>query len=251
MSLSLADLTDRLYASIALANEPRVYEHWHASELAKCPRAQYFTRQGVPTLTQPTAAKMLRWSAGHLIEEVIRPHLQAIYPDLQSNIRFTSEKMDLTGELDNYSEKEKTIIEIKSVGPRAVKNKRVGETRFHLRDEQPYLGHRYQEHGYVLLLEEAKLPVERIIYVYITLEGLIVIYDEQVDQEIITNINKRLSLLNEATDDNLPPCFCQEDHPLWKSSTQFCDYRAGDMCCDPELLKKKKEPQVSLVKESA
>jgi hypothetical protein len=83
-----------IYQSIHAANEPRVFKHSHASSIAECPRAHYFKRQAVPPVNIPTAAKMLRWQAGHIIEEVLRPHLKKLYPDLKSNQRLTSEELD-------------------------------------------------------------------------------------------------------------------------------------------------------------
>lgn len=220
----------KLYQSISEDNEDRVFEHWHASSMAECPRAHYFKRMAVPSLQTPTAAKMLRWQAGHIIEEVIRPHLKKLYPDLKSNVRITSEKLDLTGEYDNYSKKEKTIFEIKSVHVFAPKNIE--------REGRPYLNHQYQNHAYKLLMEEQKLEVERIVYIYIALDGRIIVLNTEIQQDILDKINKRLDVLKTALETKeLPECFCREDHPLWKSTMQYCDYRGGDKCCSEELLK--------------
>lgn len=236
------ELAIAIYKSIHEANEPRMFKNFHASSIAECPRSHYFKRMGVPPVSQPTAAKMLRWQAGHIIEEVVRPHLQKLYPDLKSNVRLTSKKLDLTGEYDNYSEANKLLIEVKSVSGGAVKRRKVGDDRYHLRDEQPYLGHIYQNHAYVLLLREQGLPVENITFLYVTLDGLIVSYETKVNDSIQANVEKRLKMLNEALKTNkLPACLCREDHPLWNSATRWCDFKGEDECCSPELLTKFKE----------
>lgn len=224
-----------LYKGIHEANEVRVFEHWHASSIGDCPRAHYFKRLGVkPSAPEPSAAKMIRWKAGHLIEEVIRPHLLKLYPDLQSNVRLTSDKLDLTGEYDNYSEKEKTIFEVKSVHNFAFK-KVLGET--HLRDQQPYLGHEYQNHAYVELLREIGKPVEHIVYIYISLDGLIVTYKTDVKPFITSAVQKRLLILSKALMGEVPECLCDDEHPLWKSVMQYCDYSQEDEdCCDVKLM---------------
>jgi hypothetical protein len=179
---------------------------------------------------------MLRWQAGHIIEEVIRPHLLKMYPDLKSNQRLTSKKMDLTGEYDNYSKKEKTIFEIKSVHVFAPK---------HIEHEgKPYLGHEYQNHSYKLLMEEVGLKVEKIVYIYIALDGRILVLNTKVREDILEGLKKRLELLKEALAGKMPPCFCKESHPLWKSTMQYCDYQQeGRRCCSEELLTKKEENQ--------
>lgn len=230
-------LASKIYKSIREANQPRVFEHWHASSIAECPRAHYYKRLGIKPLALPTAAKMLRWQAGHLIEEVVRPHLKNLYPDLVSNERLTSEAMDLTGEYDNYSQKNSLIVEVKSVGPRAVRYKKKDEDRYHLRDDGPYLAHQYQNHAYVLLLGEKNLPVENITYLYVTLEGLLVTYETQVDDSILSNVKKRLSILKMSQEGVLPDCLCKPEHPLWGSCMQFCDYREENECCSEELTK--------------
>lgn len=233
-------LANNLYRLIAEANKPRVMEHFHASSIAECPRAHYFKRLGVEPLSVPGAGKMLRWQAGHIIEEVIRPHLLKLYPDLESNIRLTSEAMDLTGEYDNYSEAEETIFEIKSISVRAPKYKRKEDTRHHLREEKPYLNHEYQNHCYVKLLREIGKPVKHIVYVYITLDGLIITYKTDVQDDLLVAVDKRLTLLTSATPDNPPPCLCNDNHPLWFSTMQYCDYRDGNDCCNLKLLNKEK-----------
>ena len=239
------DLTEKLYKSLEDSNQERLFKHWHASSIAECPRAHYMKRKGVPTISKPTGAKVLRWEAGHLIEEVIRPHLKGVYEDLISNYRMTSQELDLTGELDNYSPEAKTIIEIKSVGPRAVKYKKVDDTRHHLRDEQPYLGHELQNHAYKILLEEEGYEVDRIVYLYITLEGLLVPYTTEPSLELENNVRDRLSALSEAWENDEPPiCLCQHtDHPTYGGVLQFCDYRttapnkevADPDCCNLNL----------------
>lgn len=233
------NLAIKLYKSIHDDNKPRVFEHWHASSIGECPRAHYFKRLGIKPLTTPTASKMLRWQAGHIIEEVIRPHLLKLYPDLTSNVRLTSEKLDLTGEYDNYSEKEKTIFEIKSVSGFAFK-KHNGTV--HLRGLKPYLGHEYQNHAYVELLREIKKPVENIVYIYISLDGLIVAYPTKVNPNITKAIHKRLGILEEALKGVTPECLCDSEHPLWDSVMRWCDYQTPDGdCCDINLIKENKD----------
>lgn len=223
------DLSIALYRSISADNELREFKHWHASSMAECPRAHYFKRLVIPTTKPPTAAKMLRWQAGHIIEEVIRPHLLKMYPDLMSNQRLTSKQLDLTGEYDNYSEREKTIFEIKSVHVFAPKNIE--------REGKPYLNHEYQNHTYKILMEEVGLEVEKIVYIYIALDGRIICLNTVVQQDILDNLKKRLGVLSEAWESKIPPpCFCDESHPLWKSTMQYCDYRTETDCCNIKLL---------------
>jgi hypothetical protein len=235
-------LASYVYNSIADANEPREYNEWHASSVAECPRAQYFKRLGVPPVTQPTAAKMIRWQAGHSLEEVVRSHLAKHYPDLKSNVRMTSKKWDLTGEYDNYSEKAKLLVEVKSVSGYAMKKRYADEDRFHLRDSQPYLNHIYQNHAYVLLLREKKLPVERITFLYITLDGLLCSYTINVREGVLEAVRKRLVILKQAmTAQTAPDCMCGNlDHPLYHCQMRWCDYKTKDGCCDVNLLKEVK-----------
>ncbi len=82
--------------------------------------------------------------------------------------------------------------------------------------------------------------VERIIYLYITLDGLLVPYSASVNEEILNNVQKRLDLLNKAWEAQEPPeCLCLESHPLWKSVMQFCNYRNGPgPCCDKGIWEK-------------
>lgn len=237
-------LASFIYDSVEADNKPRILEQWHCSSIAECPRAQYFKRLKFKTLRRPTGAKILRWEAGHKIEEVVRPHLQKHYPHLKSNVRYTSKELDLTGEYDNYSEENKTLIEVKSVIGHAFRKRYSGDTRYHLRDEQPYLSHLYQNHAYVLLLREQGLPVEQITFLYVTLDGLICSYTVSVDGDIISAVKKRLDVLKTALETNQPPdCLCYAEHPLYKSCTQFCDfYNAGTkVCCDETLLKEEKK----------
>lgn len=234
-------LANALYKSIRDANEDRVFEQWHASSIAECPRAHYFKRLGIKSLSNPGAGKMLRWQAGHIIEGVIRPHLEKVFEDLESNVRLESELLDLTGEYDNYSEDAETIIEIKSVNERAFAYRKVADTRYHLRDQKPYLNHELQNHCYVKLLREKGKPVSFITYVYITLDGRIATYKTPVNLELEANVTRRLELLNTAWKAQQPPeCICsKEDHPLYKSTMQFCDYKGKDGCCSLSLITNK------------
>lgn len=268
--ISPTQLTSQLYQSITADNQPRVMSHWHASSIAQCPRAQFYARTGIAPLTTPTGAKLLRWRAGHLIEEVIRPHLKKLYPDLLSNVRMTNHALDLTGEFDNYSPSARTIFEIKSVSSHAVKYQRVLDTRKHLKDSQQYLHHEFQQAAYVALMrhEDTKAnyqeqvtaestrrqwgesvgmgpiaqlswQVEHIVYLYITLDGLLVPYATPVNDTLVSKVERRLELLRKNwTNQTLPECVCaEEDHPLYKGVLQYCDYKSpGVACCSPELF---------------
>lgn len=176
-----------------------------------------------------------------MIEAEIRPHLLALYPHLTSNQRLYSKQLDLTGEYDNYDPDSKRLIEVKSVGPRAVKYKRVGETRYHLRDEAPYLAHEWQQHSYVLLLNEIGIEVESITYLYISLEGLLVPYTGKVKPDMLKAVTERLRALNVAWTTKTPPdCICDKEHEMWGSSLQFCDFRTKENCCDLKLIEEVK-----------
>lgn len=234
------ELAIKLYTNIISADEPRVFEAWHASSLAECPKAHYLKRLGVERVNRPGAGKMLRWKAGHLIEEVIRPFLEVEFDDLKSNVRLNNKELDLTGEYDNYSEKRGMIIEVKSVHDRAFKYKKVGEDRFNLIDSKPYLNHELQNHAYALMLQEEGKPVNGITYVYITLDGRIATYSTKVNDNILAEVKKRLSILNDAWESKIAPkCICQDkNHPLYKSTMQYCDYKDGDKCCEEKLKEK-------------
>lgn len=234
------ELAIKLYQAIAEDNETRKYEQFHASNIAECPRAHFYKRLGLEPLRKPSGALVLRWQTGHKIEEVIRPYLLKIYPNLQSNQRLTSDKMNLTGEYDNMNPDTKELIEIKSVHPQAVKYKKVGDTRNHLRDEGPYLHHEWQQHAYVLLLKEQGVEIERITYLYISLSGLLVPYTTEVNPEILRNVKDRIDYLNTCyTAKQLPRCTCNEDDVFWKMTGQYCDYQQeGKPCCDSSLVNK-------------
>lgn len=243
-----------LYNSVAESEEPRVFDNWHASSIGMCPRAHYFKRLNIGAVSKPTGAKILRWSAGHNIEQAIRPHIEKLYPGTGSNERMTSEKLHLTGEFDNYSEDLATLIEIKSVSDFAfLQQKGVtglklangtwpnGNIRWSLKDT-PYLHHEWQQHCYVLLLRELGKPVENIDYVYISLNGRIVGYKTQVQQAIIDDVLRRLDVLNRAWEKQEPPeCICNDTvHPLYDSVMQWCDYKEGDDCCNLNLIEESK-----------
>lgn len=236
------DTAIKLYASIKNANEVREMDSWHASSIAECPRALIFKRLKIPALHQPGAGKMLRWKAGHIMEEVIRPHILNVYPDTVSNVRLENKELNLTGEYDNYSKEAKTIIEVKSVHDMAFKYRRKDDGRYNLRDSRPYLNHELQNHAYAILIEsETGETPEFIEYVYITLDGRIATYKTAINQELTNEVKRRLDLLNKAWQTNLlPECVCKESHPLWKSTLQYCDYRA-DECCSSNLIKGVKE----------
>lgn len=230
-----------LYQSIAEENKERVFQHWHCSSISECPRTHYFHRLGVPELEKPSGAKVIRWQAGHHLETTIRQHVEKLYPFVVSNVRLTSDKLDLTGEFDNLSIflDGSRLVEIKSVHDYAVTSK--GE----LKDNKPYLNHEYQNHCYVLLLAEHGIEVTHIDYVYITLSGRLAVYTTEVQPDIIKAVKKRLKILNDAWESQTPPpCICSnQDHPLYNNTMRWCGYKQtnelGDIeeCCSLELLK--------------
>lgn len=256
MSLS-GELSTKLYQSISEDNEERIFDMWHASSLAICPRAHYFKRANLPpTAPAPTAAKMLRWKAGHLMEEAIRPHVAKVWAGdtkVESNQRLTNKRLQLTGEFDNHAVEGKTLIEIKTVHDYAfierentitLKKEKRGEDGNLILSKWgkpayepmlvPYLHHEIQNHGYVLLMAEEKVTIDAIDYVYITLSGRIVVYHTEVNKKLLERVVERLKLLNEAWKKQTPPdCLCNPNSPLWGGVYQWCDYRVeGGVCCD-------------------
>jgi hypothetical protein len=238
-----------LYDAISAANEERVFKHFHASSISECPKSHYLKRLGQKKLQVPTGAKILRWQAGHNIESAIRPFIEQVYGELESNVRITSEKLDLTGEYDNLTVKDKRLVEIKSVhdlafidkdgqtglkeetgvaGPRGGKGWRVKPT--------PYLHHELQQHAYVLLLQEKGVEVTNIDYVYISLSGRLVVYSTKVQEDMLEAVKRRLSVLREAwATKTTPPCICKDyDNPLYDSVLKWCDYKneAKGTCCE-------------------
>jgi CRISPR/Cas system-associated exonuclease Cas4 (RecB family) len=227
------DLPIRLYEAIHAGDEPREYNHWHASALTKCPREQWLLRKGVPKTRQIGGGLKLRWQVGHAVEERVRPYLKSIYPELESNVRLTSEELQLTGEFDNYDPITRTIIEVKSVHPYAFKRTKPGEPDG-LRDDKPYVHHEYQNHAYVLLMNEEDLTPESITYLYVSLDGRICAYTTPVQDLLVVNVRKRLELLNSAWETGIaPPCWCADKaHPLYDVSMKWCDYQQeGHACC--------------------
>jgi len=238
-----------LYDAIVDANEERVFHNWHASSIAECPRAHYLKRLGQKRLQVPTGAKVLRWQAGHNIEEAIRPFVEKVYGKTESNVRLTSEELDLTGEYDNLTIKDNRLIEIKSVhdlafidkegetglkedtgrkGPRGGTEWRVKPT--------PYLHHELQQHAYVLLLAEVGKEVTNIDYVYVSLSGRLVVYSTKTDPELLKAVKRRLAVLDEAWETKTPPpCICKDyDNPLYDSVLKWCDYSdpTKGTCCE-------------------
>jgi hypothetical protein len=255
------DIAIKLYQEIGKANEVRKYSEFHASNISECPRAHFYKRLGLEPLRTATGALQLRWQVGHKVEEVIRPYLEKIYPNLISNVRLTNDRLNLTGEFDNYDPDSKQLIEIKSVHPQAVKYKKVGDTRNHLRDEKQYLHHEWQQHAYVELMSHKDSvcegdfagprrnltwPVEKITYIYISLSGLIVPYTTEVNPEILSNVKDRVDYLNTCyTAKQLPRCTCNEDDVFWKMSGQYCDYKGEDECCSIDLIKELKNAKAN------
>ena len=246
-----------IYQSIKNSDKPRVFEHWHASSIADCPRTHYFKRLGIPPVEQPSSAKMLRWKAGHLMEEAIREHIKNVYGETESNKRFTSKKMDLTGEFDNLVLAGNKLVEIKSIhdnafierdgitylkenlGKQVAKTGR--ETNKWGAKERPYLHHELQNHAYVLLLAENGIEVDSIDYVYLSLSGRVVVYSTKVDTQLINNVKTRLRALQIAWKAQIPPdCICDSKHPLYAGVMQYCNYKTETGCCSLKLLEDKK-----------
>lgn len=252
--------TIQLYQSILDGNNERVFKHWHASSIALCPRAHYFKRKGIKGLNKPSAAKVIRWSAGHHLETAIRDHVANVWGATISNERLTSKEWDLTGEFDNKTVSDNRLIEIKSVhdmafiernGEASLKEK-IGTKTLSTGKEQaiyepktePYLNHQLQNHAYVLLLEEQGIEVKNIDYVYIALGGRLCVYSTEVSQEYLDNVKQRLIMLKKAQEsDTPPPCMCHlTEHPLYENTLQWCDYKneATGKCCELTLLKEDK-----------
>jgi CRISPR/Cas system-associated exonuclease Cas4 (RecB family) len=238
-----------LYDAISADNVERVFEHWHASSIAECPRSHYLKRLGTKRTQEPTAAKILRWNAGHAIEEVIRPFIEKIYGKTESNVRLTSTELDLTGEYDNLTLKDHRLIEVKSVhdlafydeggttslkedtgqkGPRGGKVWRAKQS--------PYLHHELQQHAYVLLLEETGITVTNIDYVYVSLSGRLVVYSTKVQPELLEAVKRRLEVLRTAWETKTPPpCICKDyDNVLYDGVLKWCDFKneSAGTCCE-------------------
>jgi hypothetical protein len=251
------DKSVALYQAIKDSNERRVFESWHASSISDCPRAHYYKRLGVKPLNDPSAALVIRWGAGHLLEEMIRPQIETVYGKTESNQRLTSKTLDLTGEFDNLVLSDSRLVEVKSVhdmafverdGKTYLKEKtgtmqRAGrEVNTWGIKETPYLHHELQNHAYVLLLGEEGIDVKNIDYVYISLSGRIVVYSTEVQKELLDNVKARLDTLNKAWKAKKPPvCICSPEHNLYESVTKYCDYKNQETgeCCSLELLKEK------------
>lgn len=242
-----------IYDSITDGDEERVYDYFHASSIAICPRSHYFKRLGIPGYNQPTGAKILRWQAGHSIEEVIRQHIVHVYGECQSNVRYISEELQLSGEYDNLT-KDHRLVEIKSVhdmafiekggavglkldtgekGPR-------GGVQWAVKDS-PYLHHELQNHAYALLLKEQDVTATGIDYVYVSLSGRVVVYTTQINPKYLKWVEDRLALLRKAyKTQTAPDCLCKDfDSPLYNLTYKWCDYKneTDGTCC--ELIKEK------------
>lgn len=242
------ELAIKLYQSIGAANEERVYKHWHASSIATCPRTHYFERLGVEHTRRVSSALVLRWGAGHHLEESLRPHIEKVWGRTTSNVRLTSKKWQLTGEYDNLILDGTTLVEVKSVHDRAFGYGKEAT----LRDNEPYLHHVLQNHAYVLLLGEEGKVVTNIDFVYVSLSGRLCVYKTEVNPKYLEWVKARLTLLNEAWKEQIPPvCKCSEvDSPLFGGVYQWCDFRSSDApdpptkeedpnCCNLNLIKEK------------
>jgi len=250
-----SDLTNQLYKAISAANVERPMECWHASSIYQCPRAQYLHRLGKKRLNEPTAGKVLRWSAGHAAEEALRPRIQDVWGNPQSiefssNQRLDSKTLDLTGEYDNLARKigttSGTLIEVKTIHDYAFID-RNGHT--YLKEATgnigprggveykpkltPYLHHEWQNHAYVILLREKGIEVKNIDYVYMALGGRLSVYHTEVDESIVEDVLERLKLLNESWEKQEPPeCTCHEGELFWNEANQYCDFKTEHGCCE-------------------
>lgn len=239
-------ISSTIYERVKEDRDSHPYVHWHASSIAECPKSHYLKRKHIPPYRSVGAGKLLRWKAGHIFEEAVRPYLG----EVTSNKRFTSRALDLTGEYDNYREDIKALVEIKTVHPAALKEKKTengtvvglkkqigfhpnGNRKWDIK-EHPYLHHLLQQHCYVKLMAEEGIEVEQLVFVYIALDGRVVTYREEVDQMHLDEVDRRLKILNDAWESQTPPeCLCHEtNHPLYDGVMQWCDYREGDKCCE-------------------
>lgn len=251
MTILDTDKTVALYQSLGNSNKLRRYDHWHASSIADCPRAHFYKRLGVKPLTKASGAKVIRWGAGHKLEGELRSHIDKVWGSTTSNIRLTSDTLDLTGEYDNLTIDAVTLVEVKSVSDWAFYTKGAekclkqatgrknewGKDEYGPKDT-PYLPHEYQNHAYVLLLAEQHLNVKFIDYVYASLSGLLCVYHTEVDPLKLTWVKNRLERLNKAwRDKRLPPCICKPESELWGPTYQWCDYRTDNGCCSDTLFK--------------
>lgn len=251
------DTSIALYQAIKESDERRVFTLWHASSISDCPRAHYYKRLGIKPLDEPSAALVIRWGAGHLLEEMIRPHIETVYGKTKSNERLQSDTLHLTGEFDNLVLKDNRLVEVKSVHDMAF-IEREGKTYLKEKTgtsmrggreinnwgakETPYLHHELQNHAYVLLLAENGITVKNIDYVYISLSGRIVVYSTEVQDALLDNVKARLDTLNAAWKTQTPPvCICSPEHNLYESVMKYCDYKNQETgeCCSLELLKEK------------
>lgn len=231
-------LATRIYESIRDGMKVRPMEMWHASSLAMCPKAQFLQRKEVPAIQAQGPGRQLMWDVGHDTEARLRPHLEHIYPLLSSNQRFDDKELDLTGEYDNYDPDSNMLIEVKTVGPRAIRYKKVNEDRYNLKEDKPYYHHEIQNHAYALLMSRRGISVTDIAYVYCSREGLLATYQTAVQPDILDEVKHRLDILNEAWSNNVAPdCICNDDtYPrfaeLRGGQMQFCPYKTDWGCCD-------------------
>ena len=234
------DLIVRLYQLIRDDHPDRPMERWHASAIAQCPRSIFYARSNIARTSPMTTGIEIRYQVGHEVEKFLRPYLEQMMPDLESNVRLSSDKLDLTGEYDNFDPKTNTLWEVKSVHPQAVRYRKVSEDSYNLRDDQAYLSHQWQNHAYVLLLAEQNITVKEIGYIYVSLSGLVVTYKYPVNQQILKDVTDRIERLNTYwSRQQLPPCFCADtEHQFYKSTMQYCDYKTATGCCEESLWQK-------------
>lgn len=262
------DLTVALYQAVNDAPADERSNLWHASSIAKCPRSLYLGRQGVPGLedNEPGAGKKLRWAAGHAIEATIRPYLLANFPGAATNLRFTNERLALTGEFDGYDRATRQLFSVKSVHDyafitkdgqsglkEAIGNKvspRTGRevVEWGLKSD-PYIHHLWQEHAYSLLLAQPDTllddatgtstinpedyPVQWLTFIYITLGGQMACYTTEVDKSILSRLERKVAYLNESWGTQTAPlCLCQPDKEMYRVTDQYCPYKTAEGCCE-------------------
>jgi len=274
------ELTIQLYKCINENDTPREIAHWHCSSVSRCPRALFYERLGLPGLpsNEPGGGKKLRWRAGHAIEASIRPELEKLYPKLLTNVRFTNQELDCTGEFDGYDPESKTLISVKSVHDFAfitrgdtnglkekVGVKKSPKTGKEINDydlkKTPYIHHEWQEHAYVLLMQDdltdvlddgydpesktlispEKWQVEHITYVYITLGGLIACYTTEVQPDLVDRVKNKLEYLNKfwslgSERKSLPMCTCSPGQEMYDVQDQYCPWKYEGGCCSEDLI---------------
>lgn len=250
-------------------NRPRSREHWHASELAKCPREQYLARKGADPIQEMPGGKQLRFQVGFGLEAYLQTYLRQLYPKLLTNVRITSVTYDLTGEFDAYDPDSQTVFEIKSTHPWALYRVKKSDppelsAQPHLLDQKPYPHHEWQTHAYALLMADSNATVTTqmgevltmgeaatelgltgitaIKYLYWPMGSLLISYDTPVKPVRFEEVQTRLRLLNEHWDmSELPDCLCGDhDNEMYGPAMQYCSYKTDWNCCQVAVPSKEK-----------